>query len=122
MVRGEAAQDGVERPSRERQRFRSRLLDGDVGQAALSRCCHDNIQHGLRDITRDHLGHMGCCAIANVAAAASQVEHPCGAQTAHDLFHLVQVATSAVDSAGDVVPRPAAILLGDECVLLRFHG
>jgi hypothetical protein len=83
----------------------------------------DGVHHLGGQVDRDHFGHVGGGAVADVAAAAAQIQNAgCGAATQRRL-DLVQVCAGGVHRAGDVVAGPRTVLVGDEAVVgVGGHG
>ena len=75
VMRGEAAEHDVEGGIREGQPLRRRLPGDDIGEAALRRRGGDGVQHGRCHVAGDDLGDMRRRAVADMAAAAAQIQH-----------------------------------------------
>ena len=92
------------------------------------------LQHFRRDVDGDDLRHMGRGAVADMAAAAAQIQHagagpaglpiglPVGTPVGQDSFNLVQVGAAGMDGAGDVGIGARAVAVGDEAVVTGGHG
>ena len=122
MMRGEAAEDGIEAPILEGQALGRSLPDRDVGEPALGRRPLDRVQHALGHVTRHDGRDMGRRAIADVAAPASEIQHPAEPRVSQQIFHLVEIVAPAVGRAVDVGLGAGCVMFGREGMLRIVHG
>ena len=121
VMRREAAQHRVEFRLGEGQALGGSLPRRDIGEALVGGRAGHGFQHGRRHVAGYHGGDMRGGAVADMAAAAAEIEHPPGAgigRAQHGL-HLVEVGALAVIPALHIGLGTRGVVMRRELVLRR---
>jgi len=102
VVGGETTEHGVEIAVIERQLLGGGLTGNDVAQTAFGGGRGDGVKHVWGHVAGDDLRHQGRGPVADMTAAASQVQHPGGAETAQFGLDLVELGHCSVRQRSSV--------------------
>lgn len=122
VVRAEAAENDVELGVAEGQMLGGGLYNANIRESPLGGGLGHNFEHAGGNVAGYNLGDVGSGAIADVAAAASEIERAGRSAAGERRLQLIEVVSGAVIHAGDVVVCPGRIMAGNEFLLGCAHA